>query len=256
MVAEADDPNIPTLTDVVKLGNPSLIISGTSLQTPAAVEEVPDVQELASSSAEHAEVFEPDEHELTDVQEESEDAQAGDYIALDLFEKADLEDEQTVDQPTMALDIIKPIIEEDDASNESLSEKPQHESIDEGDSARESTEVATGIDLSSELAEGFTPADTMTVDFDDLGIPTMLQAELGLIETPTRGAGTETEPASDVGEQPPVDAHHDEIDPETVMMALEAPISGILQQHMQQARSEIQALIRQEIENQQKHLKH
>jgi hypothetical protein len=254
MVAGDDDPNIPTLTDVVKLGNPSLIISGASLQSTPAAEEIPDVQELASST-DHDETSEASLDEHIEIEEQAEDTGSADYIALDLFDKADLPDEETADQPTMTLDIIKPIIdEEDEASSEPLSEKIQPRLIDEENRPIESMEVATGIDLSSELAEGFSPADTMTVDFDDLGIPTRLQTELGLIETPA----TEAEPESEheAGENPPVEAHHDEIDPETVMMALEAPISGILQQHMQQARSEIQALIRQEIENQQKHLKH
>jgi hypothetical protein len=256
MVAEDDDPNIPTLTEVVKLGNPSLIISGASLHNPVPVEKVPDIQELATK-ADHAEIAEPADNERIDVQEEAESVQPNDYIALDLFEKADLEDEKAKDQPTMTLDIIKPIIEEeeeDDAGDAPSLEQVQPAPLEEEERSIESIEVATGIDLSSELADDFAPADTMTVDFDDLGIPTMLQAELGLIKTPD--TETEAESAQEVGDNPPIEEHHDEIDPETVMMALEAPISGILQQHMQQARSEIQALIRQEIENQQKHLKH
>jgi len=216
-----NDPRIPTLTDVVKQGNPSLMFN---LRPPPS--SVADVE--------------------TDTGDT--DTTAGnteDVMELEVFEReVQAEMFQVTGHP--------------DDSDLVMTEKPDEDrtTVAEGSAVIAEPEAPVG-----EVAGQEPEPPKSSFSLEALGLP------FDFFNKATQEDKAE-ETTSDTDEAPEISQEHEETQPvssppeisvdesnelpdldvESVLMALEAPISEILQRHMDSARDEIHGLIREQLE--------
>ena len=217
-----NDPRIPTLTDVVKQGNPSLMFN---LRPPP------------SSVAD-------DETDAGDTDKTAGDLE--DVMELEVFEReVQAEMFQVIGHP--------------DDSDLVITEKPNDDSaaVAEGSAVIAEPEASAG-----EAAEQEPEAPKSSFSLEALGLPfdffnkATQEDKVGETasdsdeeEAVIKQEHEETQPVSSPPESP-ADENNElpDLDVESVLMALEAPISEILQRHMDSARDEIHGLIREQLE--------
>jgi len=216
-----NDPRIPTLTDVVKQGNPSLMFN---LRPPpsSVVDDETDTGDADTTAGDPEDVME-----------------------LEVFEReVQAEMFQVIGHP--------------DDSDLVMTEKPDADSaaVAEGSAVIAEPEAPVCEDTGQEPE-----APKSSFSLEALGLP------FDFFNKATQEDKAE-ETTSDTDEAPEISQEHEETQPvssppeisvdesnelpdldvESVLMALEAPISEILQRHMDSARDEIHGLIREQLE--------
>lgn len=227
MAKELDnDPRIPTLTDVVKQGNPSLMFN----LKPPRVQPADHDQDTPAAEV---------------ATELGEQEAADSMIELDVYEKevqadmfrvnghpdeSDLVISQVhVEQTTQLAEGSAVITEPQEPESEHVEDMPQK----------------AGFSLEA-LGLPFDFFSKATRDDEAMDEPVADQAEA---TDPDHDA---TQPVSTPPETTSEEINHSmpNLDVESVLMALEVPISEILQRHMESARDEIHTLIREQLERQ------
>ena len=145
--------------------------------------------------------------------------------------------------PSLVFNLSPPPASEEDEALET--EAIMDETADQSYADSE-TEIETQAEQEqTEVSEESVKTEPITVtsasgsyeiDLKELGLPDTF------FEQRAESADSETEVKTAQGEE--------DFNPESLMMALEAPVSGILQKHMEMAREEILDLIREEVARQ------
>jgi hypothetical protein len=192
-----DLQDIPTLTDVVKAGNPSLIFN---LSPPPSSEETEE-------DTEHETEIEPETENETEVEAEIDTDEAIEEAPPEFHHLAQT---MVIDEPPT----------------------PPPGYLDELNQAGSTQTNGIGIDLA------------------ELGLPDDFFKESVSESLEETSNGEPTLPVSSAGEQEGATLSGADINPESLLMQLEAPVSDILQRHIEMAREEILSLIREEVARQ------
>jgi len=217
-----NDPRIPTLTDVVKQGNPSLMFN---LRPPpsSVLEDETDTGDADTTAGDPEDVME-----------------------LEVFEReVQAEMFQVIGHP--------------DDSDLVMTEKPDEDStvVAEGSAVIAEPEAPVGEDAGPEpeAPKSSFSLEALGLPFDFFNMATQEdKAEETTSDTDEEDPvisqeHEETQPVSSPPEIPGDESNElPDLDVESVLMALEAPISEILQRHMDSARDEIHGLIREQLE--------
>jgi hypothetical protein len=222
MAAELDnDPRIPTLTDVVKQGNPSLMFN---LKPPP------------SASNEHL-------VEDEDIAEAEEQIAHNEVIELDVYEK-EVQDEmfQVTGHPDDSdLVIQETHLEEFTHTAEGSAVIAQPEEQEEPQSTPETPKSSFSLDALGLPFDFFSKVTRS--EPKDSGEAEASQTT----ETPELDDTQSVSTPPEASAAEPADTYPD-LDVESVLMALEVPVSEILQRHLETARDEIHSLIREQLE--------
>ncbi|MDX1335897.1 MAG: hypothetical protein R3312_08940 [Gammaproteobacteria bacterium] len=217
-----NDPRIPTLTDVVKQGNPSLMFN---LRPPpsSVAEDEPDAGDTDTTAGDPEDVMELEVFEREVQAEMFQVTGHPDDSDLVITEKSDGDSTAVAEGSAVIVEPQAPVGE--DAGQEPEPPKSSF-SLEALGLPFDFFNKATQEDKAEETA-----SDT------DTEAPLISQEH------------EETQPVSGPPEIADIEGNElPDLDVESVLMALEAPISEILQRHMDSARDEIHGLIREQLE--------